>query len=94
MPTTFIQRPQSAAEFEWAQASGLGAVLRCAPLAPHAHHLFTSHDLELRGDEREWQALADVFGVRGSPIRLVQQVHRSDVAVARRGNAADWPIRK
>ena len=91
MPTTFIQRPQPAAEFEWAQASGLGAVLRCAPLAPHAHHLFTSHDLELRGDEREWQALADVFGVRGSPIRLVQQVHRSDVAVARRGNAADWP---
>ena len=38
----------------------------------------------------EWQALGDALGVPRSAIRLVKQVHRADVAVARRGDAADW----
>jgi len=38
----------------------------------------------------EWQALGDLFGVRRSQIRLVKQVHRADVAIARRDDAAEW----
>jgi len=65
-------------------------VLECGPLAAHARHVFTSHDLDLRGDEREWQALGDVFEVHRSQIRLVKQVHRADVVAARRGDGAGW----
>ena len=50
-------------------------------MAEHARHLFTSHDLHLRGDDGEWQALGHVLGVPVSRIRLVRQVHKAQVAV-------------
>ncbi|MEO7274580.1 MAG: peptidoglycan editing factor PgeF [Vicinamibacterales bacterium] len=84
-------QPQPAAGFAWTQPNtGVGSVLQCEPLARHARHLFTSHDLELRGDAAEWQALGQVLGVPGPHIRLVRQVHRADVAIVRRGDPTAW----
>ena len=65
-------------------------MLHCEPLTGHARHLFTSHDLELRDDEAEWQALGGVLGVTRAHIRLVKQVHRADVAIVRRGDPEAW----
>src|SRR4051794_17970083 len=91
MPRPDRYVPQPAAGFSWTQpGTGVGSVLRCEPLVQHARHLFTSHDLELRGDEAEWQALGDVFGVSRSQIRVVRQVHRADVAIVRRGDPDVW----
>lgn len=59
-------------------------------MAEHARHLFTSHDLHLRGDDGEWQALGHVLGVPLSRIRLVKQMHKAQVAVARRGDGNGW----
>jgi YfiH family protein len=59
-------------------------------LTAYARHLFTSHHLQLRGDDAEWRALADIFEVPPSALRLVKQVHRADVAVARRGDRSTW----
>ncbi len=48
-------------------------------------HVFTSRDVMLVDDEREWAAVATSIGVRRHELRLIKQVHGVDVAVARRG---------
>ena len=59
-----------------------GAVLRCAPLERYAHHFFTAGSLRLREDEREWDAVSALAGVRRGDLRLLRQVHgRTVVAV-------------
>ena len=60
----------------------VGAALECSPLAAVARHLFTTRDLELRGNPAEWRAVAAVLGAEPSAIRLVKQVHGAHVAVA------------
>jgi YfiH family protein len=92
MPRTLIAEPQPTVGFTWTQASeAIGPVLECRPLAAIARHLFTAHHLTLRGEPAEWQAVAAAFGADASAIRLVKQVHRTGVAVARRQDADQDP---
>lgn len=70
-------------------------MLRCRPLLDVADHLFTARDLRLRDvshpdGEREWAAVARVMDVRPERFLLIRQVHRADVAVARRGRLEPW----
>ena len=65
-----------------------GLALRCTRLA--APHLFTSRDLILREDAREWAAVAVSLGVAPDRLLLIKQVHGIDVAVARKGDARPW----
>lgn len=53
-----------------------------------ADHFFTAGDLQLREDEREWEAVAREIGVDRENLLLVRQVHRTDVSVARRGEGS------
>jgi YfiH family protein len=53
-----------------------------------ARHLFTTANLRLTDDEREWAAVADRMGVGPERLRLIRQVHGVDVAVARAGENA------
>jgi YfiH family protein len=85
----FMIQPQPNRGFEWTQAPW-GPALRCVPLAPHAQHLFTTGNLQLRDNAAEWDAVADAMGVSRSHVLLIRQVHGADAAVARRGTAADW----
>jgi len=55
-----------------------------------ADHFFTTRDLQLREDEREWGAVAQQIGVDAARLLLIRQVHRADVAVARAGRPAAW----
>jgi polyphenol oxidase len=91
MPRTFIAEPQPTVAFAWTQPSeAVGPALECGPLSAIARHLFTAIHLELRGDPGEWQAVGGALGIRSSAIRLVKQVHRAQVAVARRHSASEW----
>jgi len=65
-------------------------VLRCAPLLAVADHLFTSRDLRLRDLNGEWTAVAGAMRVQPERLLLVHQIHRADVAVARRGQLGLW----
>ena len=83
--------PQPSAPFTWIQpSSSVGPALACAPLGAVAGHLFTAGHLQLRGDVDEWEAAAGALSARRSNLRLVTQVHRADVAVARCGDTAAW----
>lgn len=62
--------------------------MRCTRLA--APHLFTSKDLQLRDDEREWMAVAASLGVAPDRLLLVKQVHGIQAAVAGRGRTLAW----
>ena len=84
MSETSDPKPNDA--FRWTQEPW-GRALRCVPLP--APHLFTSKDVVLRDDEREWAAVAVSLGVAPDRLRLVRQVHGVNVAVARRGEP--WP---
>jgi polyphenol oxidase len=84
MSETSDPKPNDA--FQWTQEPW-GRALRCTRLP--VPHLFTSRDVVLRDDEREWTAVARSLGVAGDRLRLVKQVHGVNVAVARRGAA--WP---
>ena len=65
-----------------------GRALHCTRLA--APHLFTSRDVVLRDDDREWTMVARSVGVTKDRLLLVRQVHGVDVAIARRGTAGRW----
>ena len=65
-----------------------GRALRCTRLP--APHLFTSRDLVLRGDEREWTSVAASLGVTRERLLLVTQVHGVHVAIARKGRTGEW----
>jgi YfiH family protein len=80
--------PQPTGPFQWTQEPW-GRALRCAALP--AHHLFTSRDLTLREDEREWEAVARSLDVPRERLLLIKQVHGTEVAVARRGRTDGWP---
>jgi YfiH family protein len=81
--------PQPNDGFEWTQASW-GPVLRCRPLLAVADHFFTSSNLELRDERREWQAVAREVGVDPEQVLLLRQVHGAATAVARRGRSSPW----
>ncbi|MEP6917629.1 MAG: polyphenol oxidase family protein [Acidobacteriota bacterium] len=81
--------PQPSGGFEWTQASW-GEALICRPLAAVADHVFTTGNLQLREDEREWAAVAAALRADPERLLLIRQVHRADVAVARRGRAGKW----
>jgi YfiH family protein len=89
MPMMFMTDPQPSGGFTWVQAPW-GRVLRCDPLERLAPHFFTVGDLELRGDEREWAAVTGLLEVPRDRLRLVKQVHETDVAFARAGAAGAW----
>jgi YfiH family protein len=84
---TFMTVPQPNDGFEWTQEPW-GAALRCAPLDAVATHVFTTANLLLTDDEREWGAVADRMGVGKDRLRLIRQVHGVEVAVARAGDDA------
>lgn len=81
--------PQPSGAFEWTQAAW-GDVLRCGPLLEVADHLFTTRNLRLRDNPGEWDQVAAALGVSAPHLLLISQVHRADVAVARRGRTGDW----
>lgn len=55
-----------------------------------ADHFFTTRNLQLREDAREWDAVARQIGVDAARLLLIRQVHRADVAVARAGRPPAW----
>jgi YfiH family protein len=65
-------------------------VLQCRPLLERADHFFTAGDLALRADDREWTAVAQQIGLPLEQLFLIRQVHRAEVAVARRGRTGRW----
>src|SRR5262245_24898620 len=84
-PTMFMSPPQPSEGFRWAQAPW-GLVLKCEALEAIAPHVFTNRALELREDETEWRAVAEMLGVARDRIRLIRQVHGADVAVVAAGD--------
>ena len=86
-PMMFISDPQPNDGFTWTQEPW-GRALKCTRL--QAPHLFTSRDVELRADGREWAAVAGSLGVARERLLLIRQVHGTKVAVARRG--ASWSV--
>ena len=84
-----MAEPQPNVAFAWTQASaGVGPALECRPLGAVARHLFTAHHLALRGNPARGRRLPPRW-VGSSVIRLVSQVHRDGVAVAR-GRDTEW----
>ncbi|MCA1560435.1 MAG: polyphenol oxidase family protein [Acidobacteria bacterium] len=81
--------PQPSGGFTWTQA-GTGPALLCAPLQSIASHQFTTRALQLRDHDGEWDAVAGAVGVARAALRLIRQVHGTDVAVARRGDSTTW----
>jgi YfiH family protein len=73
--------------FVWAQEPW-GRALRCLELP--APHVFTTRDVILRSDQREWRLVAESLGVAPDRLFLIKQVHGTGVAVARRGSPARW----
>ena len=65
-------------------------MLQCRPLLELADHFFTAGDLALRADDREWTAVAQQIGLPLEQLFLIRQIHRADVAVARRGRTGRW----
>ena len=90
MPMMFMPELQPNGAFEWTQATGVRALI-CGALLPHAPHLFTTRDLELRDNRAEWAAVAGALGVDPARLRVIRQVHGASVAVARRGSEDAWP---
>jgi YfiH family protein len=81
--------PQPSGGFEWTQAPW-GAALQCRPLAAAARHLFTTGNLRLVDDEREWNMVAAEMDVAPDAVRLIRQVHGVDVAIARSDTGSPW----
>src|SRR5436190_3085305 len=86
-PMMPMSDPQPTGAFEWTQEPW-GRALRCTRLP--TPHLFTSRDLVLREDAREWDAVASSLGVDAAHVLLVKQVHGVDVAIARAGRTEAW----
>jgi YfiH family protein len=86
---TFMNNPQPGGGFEW-RTTPWGVVLQCRPLLDIAAHAFTTRDLLLTVDASEWAMVAGFLQVRPGRVRLIHQVHRAGVAVARRGSPDEW----
>jgi polyphenol oxidase len=65
-------------------------MLQCTPLVPTVRHGFTTRQLTLRDDEREWASLASWAGVADEDMLLIRQVHGAGVAVASPGRPSQW----
>ena len=89
IPMMFITEPKPTEGFHWTQTPW-GRALVCDELARHAAHLFTAGDLELRSDDREWAAVAQLLDVPRARIRLISQFHGADIAVVCRGDSAEY----
>jgi YfiH family protein len=81
--------PQPAGGFGWTDAFGAAALV-CRPLAPFAHHLFTSRLWPLAapggGDAGEsWDGIARALGADRSRILRARQVHGAAVVAHREG---------
>jgi polyphenol oxidase len=81
--------PQPGGGFAWRHAAS-GAVLVHEALDRLAGHFFTMSNLELRGNEAEWSAVAQAADVPRDRLRLLRQVHGAGVAVVRRGDPSSW----
>lgn len=79
--------PQTTGAFAWTQEPW-GRALKCTRL--DVLHLFTSRDVALTDDTREWTAVAASVGVALDRLRLVTQVHGAVVAIARAGDTSAW----
>ncbi|MEO6239419.1 MAG: peptidoglycan editing factor PgeF [Vicinamibacterales bacterium] len=79
--------PQTTGAFAWTQEPW-GRALRCTRLA--APHLFTSRDVALTDDKREWTEVASSMGVDLDRLLLVSQVHGAAVATVRSGDPTLW----
>src|SRR5262252_6962858 len=86
-PMMAMADPQPTGAFEWTQEPW-GRALRCTELP--ARHLFTSRDLMLRHDDREWPLVAESLGVPLDRLLLIKQVHGVHAAVVRRGWQPPW----
>ena len=65
-------------------------MLRCRALGP-VWHFFTAATLQLRGDQHEWNAVAELAGVSHDRLQLLRQVHGHTIVVANGLRAADPP---
>lgn len=72
------------AEFGWSEGAA-GRVLTCGPLDSVAKHLFTTRELEFRGDRltADFERVGAAFGCPGAAIVRVRQVHGAVVHVVR-----------
>ena len=80
------------AGFTW-QDSPAGRVLRHGPLSDVAPHLFSSRDLDFRGDRihTDFARVGDALGCAGQDVLRVRQVHGRTVAVVWAGDPFDIP---
>ena len=78
------------AGFAWHDAEA-GRVLTHAPLGDVAPHLFSSRDLDFRGDrvERDFARVGAALGCAGHDVLRVRQVHGRHVAVVAPGASFD-----
>ena len=69
--------------FRWVKTSA-GLALQHEPLSAFATHLFSTRQLQFRGDslDNDFDRVGTVFGVPGSAIARVKQVHGRAVHVA------------
>ena len=85
----FMSEPQPTDGFVWTQAPW-GPILRCQPLLEIADHFFTAGSVELRQNDREWDAVAALAGVPRRQLRLLHQVHGRTVVVSHEGTPGNW----
>ena len=91
-----MKLPQPGDTFEWTNEFGWAALI-CRPLAPFAHHIFTSRLWPLAtpaaADAAEtWNSIAYALGADGSRLLRGRQVHGAAVAAHREGEAIGQPI--
>jgi YfiH family protein len=82
--------PHAGAAFRWSREVW-GAALRCVRIEPHAQHVFTSKQLQLRGadDATGWKHVQESAGGPASRVVRVKQVHGTTVHVVRAGEPHD-----
>src|SRR4051812_41880272 len=79
-----VPLPSVPDQFFWTREDW-GSALRCRPLQHIASHVFTTRQLTLTGDD-DLQRLASAVGAQR--VRLLTQVHKAGVVVARAGAPA------
>jgi hypothetical protein len=74
-------------------AGPAGRILRCAALEPLADHLFTTRQLELRGETiaSDYARIGEAFATSGDNVVRVRQVHGRTVLRVAPGSRWDTP---
>jgi YfiH family protein len=90
-----MKLPQPGDAFEWTDAFGR-AVLICRPLAPFAHHIFTSRLWPLATSAganpgEVWNGIAHAVGADGARLLRARQVHGAAVVAHREGEPIGQP---